>query len=44
VVISALAVVIAAGDSIALYHQRILGFAWAGLLAVPALFVPALIV
>ncbi len=36
--------VIAAGDSIALYHQRILGFAWAGLLIVPAIFVPMLIV
>jgi Dolichyl-phosphate-mannose-protein mannosyltransferase len=43
-VLSALAVVIAAGDSIELYHQRILGFAWAGLLLVPALFVPALII
>ncbi len=44
VVLSGLAVVIAAGDSIALYHQRILGFAWAGLLVVPAIFVPMLIV
>ncbi len=44
VVLSGLAVVIAAGDSIALYHQRILGFAWAGLLIVPAIFVPLLIV
>ena len=44
VVLSGLAVVIAAGDSIALYHQRVLGFAWAGLLLVPALFVPLLIV
>jgi len=43
-VVSALAIVIEAGDSIALYHQRILGFAWAGLLMVPALFVPVLIV
>jgi len=42
VVLSGLAVVIAAGDTIALYHQRILGFAWAGLLIVPAIFVPAL--
>jgi 4-amino-4-deoxy-L-arabinose transferase-like glycosyltransferase len=40
VVLSSLAVVIAAGDAIALYHQRILGFAWAGLLVVPALMVP----
>jgi hypothetical protein len=44
VVLSGLAVVILAGDSIALYHQRILGFAWAGLLVVPAIFVPMLIV
>ncbi|MGB6653671.1 MAG: glycosyltransferase family 39 protein [Xanthobacteraceae bacterium] len=44
VVLSGLALVIAAGDSIALYHQRILGFAWAGLLIVPAIFVPVLIV
>ncbi len=44
VVLSGLAVVIAAGNSIALYHQRILGFAWAGLLIVPAVFVPLLIV
>ena len=44
VVLSGLALIIAAGDSIALYHQRILGFAWAGLLIVPAIFVPILIV
>ncbi|HUI15582.1 MAG TPA: glycosyltransferase family 39 protein [Xanthobacteraceae bacterium] len=44
VVLSGLALIIAAGDSIALYHQRILGFAWAGLLIVPAMFVPILIV
>ncbi|HET8918977.1 MAG TPA: glycosyltransferase family 39 protein [Xanthobacteraceae bacterium] len=43
VVLSGLAVVMAAGDSIALYHQRVLGFAWTGLLLVPALFVPLLI-
>ena len=43
VVFSGLAVVMAAGDSIALYHQRVLGFAWTGLLLVPALFVPLLI-
>jgi Dolichyl-phosphate-mannose-protein mannosyltransferase len=41
VVPSALAVVLLAGDAIELYHQRILGFAWAGLLIVPALMVPA---
>ncbi len=44
VVLSGLAVVLAAGNSIALYHQRILGIAWAGLLVVPALFVPAVLV
>jgi hypothetical protein len=44
VVLSGLGVVILAGDSIALYHQRVLGFAWAGLLVVPAIFVPLLIV
>ena len=43
-VLSGLAVVIAAGDSVELRHQRILGFAWAGLLVVPAIFVPAVIV
>jgi 4-amino-4-deoxy-L-arabinose transferase-like glycosyltransferase len=41
---SGLAIVIAAGDSFALYHQRILGFAWAGLLIVPAIFVPVVLV
>ncbi len=44
VVLSGLALVVAAGNGIALYHQRILGFAWAGLLIVPAIFVPVLIV
>jgi hypothetical protein len=44
VVMSGLAVAVVAGDSITLYHQRALGFAWAGLLFVPALFVPLLIV
>jgi Dolichyl-phosphate-mannose-protein mannosyltransferase len=44
VVLSGLGVVLAAGDSIALYHQRVLGFAWSGLLLVPAVFVPLLIV
>jgi Dolichyl-phosphate-mannose-protein mannosyltransferase len=44
VVLSGLAVAVVAGDSISLYHQRVLGFAWAGLLLVPALFVPLLIV
>jgi hypothetical protein len=43
-VLSGLAVVIAAGDSIALYHQRLLGFAWAGLLLVPALLIPVVLI
>jgi dolichyl-phosphate-mannose-protein mannosyltransferase len=43
VVLSGLAAVMVAGDSIALYHQRVLGFAWGGLLLVPAAFVPLLI-
>jgi len=43
VVLSGLALVMAAGDSIALSHQRILGFAWAGLLIVPAVFVPIML-
>src|SRR5262249_60359781 len=43
VVLSGLAVVMAAGDSIALYPQRVLGFAWTGLLLVPAVFIPLLI-
>jgi hypothetical protein len=42
-VLSGLAVVIAAGNSIELHHRRILGFAWAGLLVVPAIFIPAII-
>ncbi|MGA2944135.1 MAG: glycosyltransferase family 39 protein [Xanthobacteraceae bacterium] len=41
VVLSALAVIVVAGDSIEVFHQRVLGYAWAGLLIVPALFVPA---
>jgi 4-amino-4-deoxy-L-arabinose transferase-like glycosyltransferase len=43
VVLSGLVAVMLVGDSIALYHQRVLGFAWAGLLLVPAAFVPLLI-
>jgi len=43
-VLSGLAVIVAAGDRIALRHQRILGYAWTGLLLVPALLVPAAIV
>ncbi len=43
-VLSALAVVLFAGDGIALYHQRILGLAWASLLVLPALLVPVVMV
>ena len=43
IILSGLALVVAAGNTVALYHQRVLGFAWAGLLLVPALFVPTLI-
>ena len=43
-VFSALAVVLFAGESIVLYHQRILGLAWAGLLVLPALLVPVVMV
>jgi len=42
-VFSGLAVVVAAGNSVELHHQRILGLAWVGLLIVPALFVPIVI-
>ena len=42
-VLSGLAVVILAGDSIEVHHQRILGSAWVGFLVVPALFVPVVI-
>ena len=42
-ILSGLAIIVAAGDSIALHHQRILGFAWTGLLLVPALLVPVAI-
>ena len=43
-VLSGLAVVIVAGNSIELHHQRILGLAWVGFLVVPAIFVPVVIV
>lgn len=43
VVLSGLAIIVAAGDSLTLFHQRILGFAWAGLMFVPAAFVPLVI-
>ena len=42
-VLSGLGVVVAAGNSLELHHQRILGQAWAGLLIVPAIFVPIVI-
>jgi hypothetical protein len=43
-VLSALGVIVLAGESIALYHQRILGLAWAGLLIVPAALVPVVLI
>jgi hypothetical protein len=39
-ILSGLAVVVFAGNTIELHHQRILGMAWAGLLVAPALLVP----
>ena len=42
-VLSGLAVVVAAGNSVELHHQRILGQAWAALLIVPAILVPIVI-
>ncbi len=42
-VLSGLAAIVAAGDRVELHHQRLLGFAWAGLLIVPAIFVPIVI-
>jgi hypothetical protein len=44
VVLSALGVILLAGESIKFYHQRILGFAWAGLLIVPAALVPLVLI
>jgi Dolichyl-phosphate-mannose-protein mannosyltransferase len=38
--LSGLAVIVFAGDSIELHHQRNLGMAWAGLLLAPAVLVP----
>jgi hypothetical protein len=42
-VLSGLVIVVTAGTSIELHHQRILGFSWVGLLLVPAIFVPIVI-
>jgi len=42
--LSGLAAVVAAGERVELHHQRVLGLAWAGLLAAPVLFVPIVIV
>jgi Dolichyl-phosphate-mannose-protein mannosyltransferase len=42
-VLSGLAVIVVAGNSIELHHQRFLGLAWLGLLVVPAIFVPMVI-
>jgi len=43
-VLSGLACIVVAGEQIELRHQHILGFAWIGLLVVPAILVPASIV
>lgn len=40
-VLSGLACIVVAGEKIKLRHQHILGFAWLGLLLVPAILVPA---
>jgi Dolichyl-phosphate-mannose-protein mannosyltransferase len=42
-VLSGLACIVVAGEQIKLRHQHILGFAWIGLLLVPAILVPAAI-
>jgi hypothetical protein len=42
-VLSGLACIVVAGEQIKLRHQHILGFAWVGLLLVPAILVPAAI-
>jgi Dolichyl-phosphate-mannose-protein mannosyltransferase len=42
--LSGLAVIVFAGDSIELHHQRNLGMAWAGLLVAPAVLVPVALV
>jgi 4-amino-4-deoxy-L-arabinose transferase-like glycosyltransferase len=44
VVLSGLAVIVIAGNSIELHHQRGLGLSWLGLLLAPAIFVPMAIV
>jgi hypothetical protein len=43
-VLSSIAVIIAAGNSIELSHQSILGYAWAGLLITPAIFIPVVMI
>jgi hypothetical protein len=42
-VLSGLAVIVAAGERVTLHHPRIVGYAWAGLLVVPVIFVPLVI-
>ena len=42
-VLSGLAVIVAVGERITLHHPRIVGYAWAGLLIVPVIFVPIVI-
>jgi hypothetical protein len=43
-VLSGIAIIVAAGRSIQLSHQRILGYAWAGLLVTPAIFIPVVMI
>jgi Dolichyl-phosphate-mannose-protein mannosyltransferase len=43
VVMSGIAVIVLAGESIELYHQRYVAFAWTGLLIVPVLLVPLVV-
>ena len=43
-ILSGIAIIVAAGRSIQLSHQRILGYAWAGLLVTPAIFIPVVMI
>ncbi len=43
-ILSGLAVVLAAGERLRFHHQRILGYAWGALLLLPAALVPAVMV
>jgi hypothetical protein len=44
VILSGLAVIVAAGDTIRLHHQRVAAFAWAGLLLIPPAITAAAVV